>query len=188
MKRSTALVFAGLLLVASGCTEERVRQGDDVPYPPPAEIECEGDPVRYDDISERFSIVVCPTRIVADRGSRGLEYRFGVTNQSDDAYRDLRILFIPNPELDPYLRVGAIELPSVEMNLAPRGVGPGPDEGVGIDAEFPWELIDDDEAIQWGLDMSDAISLAERFEVELVWKSGEERHQLSSPVVDATSS
>ena len=144
------------------------------------------DGIVYDDLSDRFTITVYPTKIITENDKKNIVYRISVENKSEEAYKNFNVTIVMNEKLDQYIAAGVFPLPLANFDMAAKSVT-SEDIGKGADVRFQQLLSDEQFMHEAGLKYEDILELGQSFELWLKWDGGEEKYKLTSSVIDETS-
>lgn len=145
------------------------------------------DGVSYEELSDRFKIIVYPTLVISEGKEKYIDYQFSLENKSEQAYKNIIITVSMNEKLDQYIAAGVLPLPFSKIDLAAQSaVSLSEGEAKGVDIDFKQLLSDEQFMCDAGLDYKSILDLGKDFEVWVQWDGGEEKYALSAPVVDKT--
>lgn len=139
----------------------------------------------YDDLSDRFTIAVYPTKLITDDGKKNIVYSISVVNKTEEEYNNFVVTIAMNKKLDQYIAAGVNPLPITNFIMAAKS-DPSKDKGKGADVRIQQLLSEEQFMSEAGLKYHDILELGKSFELWLQWDGGEEKYQLSADVIDET--
>lgn len=187
MKKYVFLILLLLLILMTGCDNSSLYEANDSLQETNNDVNDQSfqDGTVYDDLSDRFTITVYPTKLIMDDGKKNIVYSITVMNKTEVEYNNFVVTIAMNKKLDQYIAAGVNPLPITNFIMAAKS-NPSKDKGKGADVRFQQLLSDEQFMSEAGLKYHDILELGKSFELWLQWDGGEEKYQLSADVIDET--
>ncbi len=187
MKKHMFIILLLLLILVTGCDNSSLYEANDSLQETNNDVNDQSfqDGTVYDDLSDRFTITVYPTKLITDDGKKNIVYSITVVNKTEVEYNNFVVTIAMNKKLDQYIAAGVNPLPITSFIMAAKS-DPSKDKGKGADVRFQQFLSDEQFMSEAGLKYDDILELGKSFELWLQWDGGEEKYQLSADVIDET--
>lgn len=169
------LILIGALL--AGCQSNNLQTSTDVVE------QSFQDGIVYDDLSDRFTITLYPTKLITENGKKNIVYSITVENKSEEEYKNFEISIAMDKSLDQYIGAGVEPFPITHFDMAAKS-DTSEDQGKGADVRFQQLLSDDQFMSEAGIKYQDILELGKNFELLLQWDGGEEKYKLTADVID----